>query len=74
MKTFYCILLCILIYTVSFSQEKNDKVKDTTAKKIVKLDEVIITGNVKTDPVLTIKTNDYEKKSSYCFIIFAYPK
>ncbi|MCK5402361.1 MAG: TonB-dependent receptor plug domain-containing protein, partial [Flavobacteriaceae bacterium] len=62
MKTFYCILLCILIYTVSFSQEKNDKVKDTTAKKIVKLDEVIITGNVKTDPVLTIKTNDYEKK------------
>ena len=62
MKTFYCVLLSTLIYTVSFSQETNDKVKDTTAKKIVKLDEVIITGNIKTDPVLTIITNDYEKK------------
>jgi len=61
MRTFYSVLCCILIYTVSFSQEKKETAKDTIAKKMVKLDEVLITGNAYTDPVLTIVSNDYQK-------------
>lgn len=56
MKTFFRVLLCALISTVSFSQE----IKKDTVKK-VKLDEVIITGKLKTDPIHTIISNSYDK-------------
>ena len=45
MKTFFSMLVCILISSVSFSQEKVVKKKDTV--KRIKLDEVIVTGNLK---------------------------
>ena len=61
MRKFYGVLLCTLIYTLSFSQQKNDKTTDTIAQKIVQLDEVFITGNAFTDPVLTSLSNDYQK-------------
>lgn len=62
MKKIYCVLFCALLTNMSFSQEKNDKVKDTTKQKTVTLDEVIVTGNTKTDPVLTVVSNTYSKK------------
>ncbi|ULC57879.1 TonB-dependent receptor [Flaviramulus sp. BrNp1-15] len=62
MKIFYSVLLCMLISAVSFSQEKNDKVNDTTVQKHVKLDEVLITGNVKTDPIHSTVSNKYAEK------------
>ncbi|MFH6768860.1 TonB-dependent receptor [Gaetbulibacter aquiaggeris] len=61
MRTFYSVLLCMLIYVVSFSQEKKDTAKDTITQKTVQLDEVLITGNAIMDPVLTQASNDYQK-------------
>jgi len=58
MRTFYSVLICTLIFAVSYSQ---DKAKDTTAQKVVQLDEILITGNTVTDPVLTQVSNDYQK-------------
>ena len=60
MKTFYSALLCALITTVSIAQT-NPKVQDTTTQKVTTLDEVIITGNLKTDPIHTIVTNNYDE-------------
>ncbi|MEM5565462.1 TonB-dependent receptor [Psychroserpens sp. AS72] len=62
MKTFYSVLLCALITVMSFGQEKNETKKDTTKQKITKLDEVIVTGNSKNDPVLTVVANKYDEK------------
>jgi iron complex outermembrane receptor protein len=60
MKTFYSVLLCALITTMSFGQT-NNKEQDTTKQKVTKLDEVIVLGNLKTDPIHTIVTNNYDK-------------
>ncbi|WP_034057097.1 TonB-dependent receptor domain-containing protein [Lacinutrix jangbogonensis] len=61
MKTLYSVLLCALITAMSFGQEQTETQKDTTKQKINTLDEVLITGNLKKDPVLTIVANNYEK-------------
>ncbi|WP_166965985.1 TonB-dependent receptor [Yeosuana marina] len=61
MRTFYSVLCCTLIYAMSFSQETKDKAQDSISQKTVKLDEVLITGNKMTDPVLTQVSNDYQK-------------
>lgn len=61
MRTFYSVLVCMLIYTMSFSQEKKETSHDTIPQKVVKLDEILITGNALTDPVLTQASNDYQK-------------
>ncbi|WP_439153089.1 TonB-dependent receptor domain-containing protein [Winogradskyella sp.] len=61
MKTLYSALVCVLITAVSYSQTQETK-KDTTKQKITKLSEVIVTGNIKTDPVLTIVANKYVEK------------
>jgi iron complex outermembrane receptor protein len=47
---------------VSFSQEKNDIAKDTITKKQVQLDEVLVVGDAKTDPIHTTVSNNYEDK------------
>lgn len=60
MKTFYSALLCALITTVSIAQI-NHKAQDTTTQKVTTLDEVIVTGNLKTDPIHTIVTNNYDE-------------
>ncbi|UAB74920.1 TonB-dependent receptor domain-containing protein [Mesoflavibacter sp. SCSIO 43206] len=60
MKTFCSALLCTLITTVSIAQT-NPKVQDTTTQKVTTLDEVIVTGNLKTDPIHTIVTNNYDE-------------
>ncbi|WP_158849096.1 TonB-dependent receptor domain-containing protein [Algibacter sp. L1A34] len=60
MKTIYSVLLCALITSVSFGQT-NNKAQDTTKQKNIKLDEVIVSGNIKTDPVLNTVTNNYDK-------------
>nr|WP_321230105.1 TonB-dependent receptor [uncultured Psychroserpens sp.] len=62
MKTLYSVLLCTLITVMSFGQEKKETKKDTTKQKITKLDEVIVTGNIKNDPVLTVVANKYDEK------------
>ncbi|WP_456441251.1 TonB-dependent receptor domain-containing protein [Psychroserpens sp.] len=61
MKILYSVFLCILITTVSFGQETTETKKDTIVP-VTKLDEVIITGNKKTDPVLTSVSNNHVKK------------
>ncbi len=62
MRIFFSVLLCILLFNVSFSQEKKDIVKDTITKTQVQLDEVIVVGIAKTDPIHTIVVNNYEDK------------
>ena len=59
MKTIFSVFLCALISSISFSQEKKEIQKDTV--KRVKLDEVIITGKLKTDPIHTILSNRSDK-------------
>ena len=61
MRTFYSVLCCMLIYALSFSQEKKDKVTDSITSKTVQLDEVLVKGNTITDPVFTKVSNDYQK-------------
>ncbi len=62
MKTLYRVLLCTLITAVSYGQEQKETKKDTTKQKMTKLNEVLVTGNLKTDPVLTIVSNKYDEK------------
>ena len=60
MKTIYSVLLCVLITAVSFGQTAK-KAQDSTKHRHIKLDEVIVSGNIKTDPVLTTVTNNYDE-------------
>ncbi len=62
MKTLYSVLLCTLLTAMSFGQEQNETKKDTTKQKETILDEVIVTGNLKKDPVLTVVTNNYSEE------------
>ncbi|WCO02867.1 TonB-dependent receptor [Psychroserpens ponticola] len=62
MKTLYSVLLCTLITVMSYGQEQNETKKDTIKQKITKLDEVIITGNIKKDPVLTVVSSKNDEK------------
>jgi iron complex outermembrane receptor protein len=62
MKIFYNVLLCTLISAVSYGQEKVKTKKDTLKQKTVKLDEVIVTGKLKKDPVFSSSSNQYAKK------------
>ncbi|MBU2940455.1 TonB-dependent receptor [Lacinutrix sp. C3R15] len=62
MKTLYGVLLCTLITAMSFGQEQKETKKDSTEKKLTTLDEVIVTGDLKKDPVLTIVSNKYDEK------------
>ena len=62
MKTFCSVLLCMLVTAVSYSQIQNDSKKDTISIKTTTLNEVIITGNLTTDPVLSVVTNDYQEQ------------
>ncbi|MBU2920551.1 TonB-dependent receptor [Winogradskyella psychrotolerans] len=62
MKTFCSVLLCALITVVSYGQERKETKKDTTKQKATQLNEVIVTGNLKTDPVLTVVSNNYDEK------------
>ena len=59
MKIIFSVLICTLISTSSFSQEKNETKNDSIKK--VKLDEVIINGKLKTDPIHTIISNKHDK-------------
>lgn len=62
MRTFFSVLICTLLFNMSFSQEKNDIKKDTITKKQVKLDEVLVVGNAQTDPIHTTVSNNYDEK------------
>lgn len=59
MKKIYGVLLCTLVSAMAFSQEKMPIEKDST--NTIKLDEVIVTGNIKTDPIHTTVINNYDK-------------
>ncbi len=62
MRTFFSVLICTLLFNMSFSQERNDTKKDTITKKQVQLDEVLVVGNAKTDPIHTTVSNNYDEK------------
>jgi iron complex outermembrane receptor protein len=53
-------------FALSFGQNKETNAiqtkKDTIKKKTILLEEVIVTGNVKTDPTLTIVKQDFTEK------------
>lgn len=59
MKTIFGVLFCTLISITSYSQEKKEVKKDSL--KRVKLDEVIISGKLRTDPIHSIISNRYDK-------------
>lgn len=61
MRTILSVLFGMLTCVMSFSQQ-NTTTKDTLNKQPVTLDEVLIVGNVKTDPVLTSVSNNYEEQ------------
>jgi iron complex outermembrane receptor protein len=62
MKIFYSVLLCALISATSYGQKEEMTKKDTIKQKTVKLDEVIVTGKLKKDPVFSSSSNNYAKK------------
>ncbi|WP_046743700.1 TonB-dependent receptor domain-containing protein [Kordia zhangzhouensis] len=60
MKKMILALVCACIGYISYSQENTTNPKDTITKTI-KLNEVLIQGNPKKDPVLTIVKTETEK-------------
>lgn len=65
MKNIFIIAL-LWCFALSFGQNKEANTiqpkKDTINKKTILLEEVIVTGNVKTDPTLTIVKQDFTDK------------
>ena len=61
MRIYYSMLIGMLVFNLAFSQEKEEVAQDTSAQKTVVLDEVLIKGNVKSDPVFIQVSNDYQK-------------
>lgn len=61
MKTLFSMLLCILISNICLGQNNTETETDTIIP-ITKLDQVVVTGNLKTDPVLTTVSNNYVEK------------
>ena len=62
MKIFYNTIVCLLIVSISFSQNNNKAEKDTLKEKTVKLEKVIVLGDPKTDPIHSVVSNKYEDK------------
>ena len=58
MKNIYSVILALLLCNVAISQEKNEQEKDSTSLKRIEIEEVIVKGNSKKDPVLTIVVNE----------------
>ncbi|MBT8260570.1 MAG: TonB-dependent receptor, partial [Bacteroidia bacterium] len=62
MKIFYNTIVCLLIVSISFSQNSNKAEKDTLKEIAVKLEKVIVLGDPKTDPIYSVVSNKYEDK------------
>lgn len=62
MKTIYCMLFSMLIFSISYSQEIKEEKKDTTKTEAVKLDEVIVIGSIFSDPIHTKVSNQTDQK------------
>ena len=62
MKTIYSVLFSMLIFSISFSQENNEKEVDSIKTKQIEIDEVIVVGNVKTAPVFSSVSVDNTEK------------
>ena len=62
MKNIYSMLFCILIFNIAFSQDKNEKAKDTSALKIIEIEEVIVVGKATLDPVFSTVSNNYAER------------
>lgn len=60
MKTIYSVLLCAL-FTVATYGQSTEKAQDSTKQNHIKLDEVIVSGDIKTDPIHSTVTNNYDK-------------
>lgn len=58
MKNIYSVLIAMLLYNIAVSQEINEKEKDSASLKRIEIEEVIIKGNAKTDPILTTVLNN----------------
>src|SRR5210317_1949094 len=62
MKKLLSVLLSTLTYVISYSQEVSEREQDTIHEKIVEIDEVIVIGNSKKDPILTTVNNYFEQE------------
>lgn len=61
MKTFYSTVIAVLAIGFCFSQNKDQKI-DTTKSNLIKLNQIIVNGDPKTDPISTVvKHNEAEK-------------
>jgi iron complex outermembrane recepter protein len=55
-------LICLLYSVVSLSQEVKTVTTDSLKEKTINLNEVIVTGSIKKDPVFSVVANQYSKK------------
>ena len=62
MKIYYSVLICMLISSLSIAQKKNETAKDSIINKHVQLDEIIVVGNAKTDPIHTTEYYNNDEK------------
>lgn len=62
MKLFYGVLFGMLFTLASFGQEQPLTQKDSSKQKLITLNEVILSGKIKRDPVFSIISNKYAKK------------
>lgn len=54
--------MCMLISSLSIAQKKKETAKDSIINKHVQLDEIIVVGNAKTDPIHTTEYYNNEEK------------
>lgn len=55
-------LICLLFTVASFSQEDKTVKTDSLKQRPIVLNEVIVTGSIKKDPVFSVVANQYAKK------------
>lgn len=62
MKNIFGVLISVLLFNISFSQEKNIVPSDSITKDQVQLNEIIVVGNATADPTHTTVFNNNEEK------------
>jgi iron complex outermembrane receptor protein len=63
MKIFYGTLCCVLCTFMSFSQKEHVLTqKDSSKQKLITLNEILLSGKIKRDPVFSVISNKYAEK------------
>lgn len=62
MKYKFSTLGCVLFVLLSYSQEQNRIKKDSVKQEIIMLNEVLLSGKARMDPVFSVVSNKYSRK------------